>query len=86
MFADASDTFEAMPSTFFSCWLVVETVAVTSSMRGVAPSLMDRMVVRTSSKTPPSFKIGTANSRTRSAKTPAAIRPAMSPPDIEFIS
>src|SRR5687768_9630250 len=82
-FADASETLEEIPSTFFSCWLVVDTVAVTSSISGVAPSLRDRMEVRTSSRTLPSFRMGTASSSTRSANTPAAIRPAISPPDID---
>src|SRR5919107_5028761 len=81
--AEASETLDEMPSTFFSCWLVVDTVAVTSSIRGVAPSLSDLMDVRTSSRTLPSLRMGTASSSTRSANTPAAIRPAISPPDID---
>jgi hypothetical protein len=38
---------------------------------------------RVSSKTPPSLMSGSARKTTRIAKTPAAMSPAMSPPDIE---
>lgn len=82
MLAEASDTFEVMPSTAFSCWCVVFTVLVTSPISGVVSSVTVRMALRSSSNTRPSFQMGTASSRTRTANTPAAIRPAISPPDM----
>ena len=81
-FAEASETFEVIPSTFSSCVFVVVTVRVTSSISGVVPSLIERMVRRSSSNTRPSFTMGSASRPTSTANTSTASSPAISPPSM----